>query len=880
MSQQLRSQHRAGWSGRQPLPRCAEPLESRRLLALSPGGVDVPLERIDDYGDALFGESWEAMVAIAAEEIQQSFADDTYRELFNRDDSALLSFTRGAAQYLGYEPFQGLLDTTFTSAGLATLDVRQLDWFDDPLAGPAQSLGDFLAQQSQRPAQGKSASPPDVGIQASQAKVSITPATVSVIENETSVGFSIGVSNEPIDGFTVDWQTVSGSSATSPSDYIHSSGTLTFNDGDEGSSAPISVPIKEDTLEEADETFTVTLSNLQNFPPDDPENPHPAAINPGFSESTVTIIDDDPRVNISDAATVTESDPGQAEPVSTFTVTLSNSRPYDIYVNWATADGPPGNQQAVASTDFYGTTGQLLFTAGQTSKTIDVTIRNDYSHELTEFFYVNLTSASGAIIEDDQGLATIDDDDPQIDLDAHLVLHNAASGLLAEAEEATEGAYLPVNNDDDDYDVSNAADSSQAGAITGENDLLPLKLTKFKPSAGGNYILTIPNHIRVWKNPDRTDRVNHLTSTLDATQDWTLYAEATSQGSGYVTVHWTNGTSAITSADTVLVKSFTWNGPLNVPGYAQYQYTATGGRATDSTWVAPISGSNQGTVEGTTDEIQILWDGGPVVGKAVYQPRSGYTWDLDVNVVEIKIKPGPSNFVLTVGAPTQIFGPGSALISSNGAGDAMDAQIVVERIQGPLVNGSRRGEKFMEMGLVHQARFDGKRGLYDDSAPPKQRVSSLQDGLVHWDSVVSANIPWIFRDPTRDWLDVTADGLGIVDRTFRTSDTPELLGTTPFILAGDQVDRLVIQMHHWQYFAVRTKDPRVTDSPNPLTIRAEFEWNVDISGSISATGVYTPTAGVTGDTHYTEVTDGRRVADAAPNINELFASESWTTMDQ
>ena len=41
-------------------------------------------------------------------------------------------------------------------------------------------------------------------------------------------------------------------------------------------------------------------------------------------------------------------------------------------------------------------------------------------------------------------------------------------------------------------------------------------------------------------------------------------------------------------------------------------------------WVAPVSGTDQRNVNpasGGTDEIDILWNGGPVVGKAVYQPQ-------------------------------------------------------------------------------------------------------------------------------------------------------------------------------------------------------------------------------------------------------------------
>lgn len=81
---------------------------------------------------------------------------------------------------------------------------------------------------------------------------------------------------------TVDYATSDGT-AVAPGDYTAASGTLTFADG--VTSQTIVVPVVDDALPEADETFTVTLTNPTGG----------ATIGPAAT-TTVTILDNDPAV--------------------------------------------------------------------------------------------------------------------------------------------------------------------------------------------------------------------------------------------------------------------------------------------------------------------------------------------------------------------------------------------------------------------------------------------------------------------------------------------------------------------------------------------------------------------------------------------------------
>ena len=89
-----------------------------------------------------------------------------------------------------------------------------------------------------------------------------------------------------------------------------------------------------------------------------------------------------------------------------FTVTLSAASGSTVTVNYATANGT-----ATAGSDYVAQSGTLTFAAGQTSKTITLTVNGDTAVEANETFFVNLSSPSGATIADAQGQGTITNDD-------------------------------------------------------------------------------------------------------------------------------------------------------------------------------------------------------------------------------------------------------------------------------------------------------------------------------------------------------------------------------------------------------------------------------------------------------------------------------------
>jgi hypothetical protein len=225
----------------------------------------------------------------------------------------------------------------------------------------------------------------------------LTIADVTVNEGNagaTTASFTVSLSAAATAPVTVNYATADGTAAAG-SDYMNASGTLSFAIGQ--SSKTVAVTINGDTAVEADETLVVNLSAASG-----------ATI--AKAQGTATITNDDvalppplPTLSIDDVAG-NEGNAGTA--AASFTVTLSAAAAGPVTVNYATADGT-----GTAGTDYLATSGTLTFAAGQTTKTITVTVNGDTAVEPTETFSVTLSTPSAATIAKATGAGTITNDD-------------------------------------------------------------------------------------------------------------------------------------------------------------------------------------------------------------------------------------------------------------------------------------------------------------------------------------------------------------------------------------------------------------------------------------------------------------------------------------
>jgi probable HAF family extracellular repeat protein len=218
--------------------------------------------------------------------------------------------------------------------------------------------------------------------------LSISDATVTEGHSGTvSANFIVTLSNVPAGAVTVSYNTSNGS-ASAGSDYQAASATLTFDPGQ--TSKTISVQVNGDRAGESSETFFVTLSQVSG-----------AVV--GDAQGTGTIVDDEPRLTITD---VTRNEGNNNTTAFVFTVTLTPGSDIPVSVNFSTSDG-----SAKSTEDYIAGSGTLMFNPAQTSRTITVAVIGDRKAEGDELFCVNLSGATGGSISDAQGCGTIRNDD-------------------------------------------------------------------------------------------------------------------------------------------------------------------------------------------------------------------------------------------------------------------------------------------------------------------------------------------------------------------------------------------------------------------------------------------------------------------------------------
>jgi hypothetical protein len=168
--------------------------------------------------------------------------------------------------------------------------------------------------------------------------------------------------------------------------------------------------VNGDALDEADETFGISLSSPTN-----------ATIGDGQGVGTITDDDAAPVLTIAD---VSASEGGAGSQTFSFVVSLSAASGRTVTVQWSTADA-----EGLAGSDYVAASGTLTFAPGDTSETASVTVNGDVIAELDETFGVSLSSLTNATIGDDQATGGILDDEglPVIDLNATAAPEGDAS---------------------------------------------------------------------------------------------------------------------------------------------------------------------------------------------------------------------------------------------------------------------------------------------------------------------------------------------------------------------------------------------------------------------------------------------------------------------
>jgi hypothetical protein len=231
-------------------------------------------------------------------------------------------------------------------------------------------------------------------------------ATYSVGEagpNATLTVTRTGGSDGPISAtYTLGGGSATGGTCGGGADYDNTGGSVSFAAGDVANKT-ITVPICDDSVYEAAETFNATLvgSNLGS---------------PSVASVTINDNDTAPTFAVNDVA-VNEGDSGLTN--LTFTITRTGATAFNSTVNFHTADGTA----TVANNDYQPiiagsapsgvscSASCVTFLPGDLTKQVTVKVVGDTNIEPDENFHLLLDSVTNGTISDGDGLGTITNDD-------------------------------------------------------------------------------------------------------------------------------------------------------------------------------------------------------------------------------------------------------------------------------------------------------------------------------------------------------------------------------------------------------------------------------------------------------------------------------------
>jgi hypothetical protein len=301
----------------------------------------------------------------------------------------------------------------------------------------------------------------------------------------------------PSTDITFDIATADNTATTADSDYVTK--TLTNQIIPAGQQTfTFTVTVNGDAVIEPDETFFVNVTNASG-----------ATITDGQGVGTIQN-DDLPSLTIND---VSQNETNAGATTFTFTVSLSAPAPAGgATFNIATQD----DTATVADNDYVARSlNAQTIPAGNTTYTFDVTVNGDLTIEPNETFFVNVTSVTGAVVVDSQGLGTIQNDDSPALSVSDVSQNETNSGTTIFTFTVT--SSLPAPAGGITFDIATADGTAQDDTPPSEdNDYVARSLTAQTISAGNTtYTFDVTVNGDTLAEPNETFFVN-LTNVSNA----------------------------------------------------------------------------------------------------------------------------------------------------------------------------------------------------------------------------------------------------------------------------------------------------------------------------------------------------------------------------
>ena len=422
------------------------------------------------------------------------------------------SATFGTAEAADLSTTSGTVTFAANSAAGATQTIT-ITATDDMLSETAESftvtLGTITSTLSSQISLKSGASSAQATIAESDPITINISGPSSVDEGDTTSNYTVSLSPAgvtPTSDLTVSYNTANGT-ATAGSDYTAKSGTLTFTSTAAGSQT-FTVQTTEDTFNESDETFTVTISS-----PSGGGGPAPKL---ATAKSVTTTITDDDAALTGIKLTVSPSTFGEDDAATSVTVTATlqggSTLPSDTVVTIGTLSG-----SATKDTDYTATSlASITIPANSATGTgtITITPTDDSVVEGDENITIPGTTATEVGLNVSDATITLTDDNktttPTDDKDSAEISITGPTSNVPEGSDATftvtlskavaaevqiawsaplatdaaEGADLGTTSGTVTFAANSAAGATQTITITATDDLLSENAESFTVTLG------------------------------------------------------------------------------------------------------------------------------------------------------------------------------------------------------------------------------------------------------------------------------------------------------------------------------------------------------------------------------------------------------------
>ncbi|MFB0516976.1 MAG: Calx-beta domain-containing protein, partial [Candidatus Neomarinimicrobiota bacterium] len=239
----------------------------------------------------------------------------------------------------------------------------------------------------------------------SEPTVRFDPTASSISEHDTTIAIPVSLTEISGEDAVISY-TVGGTASGGNVDHnLASDGSVTINAGN--LDAAINVPIKEDALDESNETIVITLASAVD-----------AEIDLGQRIYTLTILDDDLEPNISFNST--SSSGAENTSPATFRIEIDAVSGRQVKVDYVVISGGTASADGVDYDLFVGqsdltTTGTVTLEAGETFEDVQASITDDNLDESNETFTLRLQNPVNAVINESKKTHTytiMDNDSP------------------------------------------------------------------------------------------------------------------------------------------------------------------------------------------------------------------------------------------------------------------------------------------------------------------------------------------------------------------------------------------------------------------------------------------------------------------------------------